>query len=108
MPPTARPSDINPASFWAKIRPLIGKIDFIVDVVAMYFAMIDTATPMWARALIAGAIAYFILPVDAIPDALVPIGYTDDAAVIAAALATVKLFVTTAHRAAARKALGLP
>jgi uncharacterized membrane protein YkvA (DUF1232 family) len=51
------------------------------------------------------ALAYFVLPTDAIPDILPVIGYTDDAAVFAAMLALVGRHVKPHHRAAAREAI---
>ncbi len=60
----------------------------------MYFCMIDVQTPLQAKAIIAGALAYFLSPADAIPDAIVGVGFTDDASVIATALVTVSTHVT--------------
>ena len=51
-----------------------------------------------------GAIAYFVLPTDAIPDFLPVIGFTDDAAVLAAAIKLVADHIGPLHRAAARDA----
>ncbi len=48
---------------------------------------------------------YFVLPFDAIPDMLAGIGFTDDMAVLMAALTAVRSHITPAHRLAARKAL---
>ena len=104
----SHPSDINSNEFFAKVGPLLGKIAFIVDVVAMYYAMVDDDTPMFAKCVIAGALAYFILPFDVIPDVLGPAGYVDDAGVVAAALATVQIYVTDDHYAQARRTLHMP
>lgn len=103
----AKPSDIRPDDFWSKVAPLIGKLDFVIDAIAMYYAMIDDTTPMYAKCIIAGALAYFILPLDAIPDFIVPAGYADDAAAIATAFGLVRVFVTDAHYAQARRFLGV-
>jgi uncharacterized membrane protein YkvA (DUF1232 family) len=64
----------------------------------LYYAMKLPGTPKWAKAVIGGALAYFILPIDAIPDFLPVAGYCDDLGVLAAALATVKLYVTDEAR----------
>jgi uncharacterized membrane protein YkvA (DUF1232 family) len=101
-----RPDDIDSDSLFAKLRPMLGRLPFIVDMVAMYYAMVDEDTPMWARCVIAGALAYFLLPLDAIPDVLFPVGYTDDAGAIAVAMATVQVFVTPEHYRQARETLG--
>ncbi len=98
-------SDLERAKegFLAKAKKYAGKIPFIPDAVAMYYCMLDPETPLWAKSTIAAALVYFIVPFDAIPDVLGPIGFTDDAAVIATALATVERFVTDEHRGRAKK-----
>ena len=49
---------------------------------AAFYCATDSATPLPIRATLMGALAYFILPIDAIPDILLVLGYTDDAAII--------------------------
>lgn len=44
--------------------------------------------------MIYGALAYFVLPVDAVPDAIPVAGFTDDLGALAAALGTVSMYVT--------------
>ena len=51
------------------------------------------------------ALAYFVLPVDAIPDVIAGLGYTDDAAVFTALLAILGKNLKPKHREAARRAL---
>jgi uncharacterized membrane protein YkvA (DUF1232 family) len=46
-----------------------------------------------------------VLPLDAIPDVLPVIGFTDDAAVLATAIKLVANHIRPAHREAARNAL---
>ncbi len=53
-----------------------------------------------------GALAYFILPSDVIPDFIPGMGYTDDASVLAAALAAVRTHLRPEHFSAARVFLG--
>ena len=50
--------------------------------------------PVWAKTAIYGALGYFISPIDAIPDITPVIGYADDLAVLAAAVATVATYIT--------------
>ena len=57
---------------------------------------------MPVRATLFGALAYFVLPFDIIPDFLLGLGYTDDAAVLLAAFTTCKTYITDDHRAKAR------
>jgi uncharacterized membrane protein YkvA (DUF1232 family) len=93
------------SGFWRKLRRLIGKLPFIEDLVAAYYCAFDRETPLTARAVLIGAVAYFVLPVDAIPDVVAVFGFSDDAAVLAAALATAGAHITPSHRTAAREAL---
>ena len=74
--------------FWPKMRRTAARIPFAQQAVAAWYAAQDPKTPLAAKGLLLGALAYFVMPVDAIPDVFVGIGFTDDAAVIAAVLAT--------------------
>ena len=100
-------SNFDNNGFWATVRRTAGKVPFVNDALAMYFAMLDDETPLPAKATIAAALAYFVLPADVIPDVLPVIGYTDDAATIAGALGLVATHVTREHKRLARKALSL-
>lgn len=71
----------------------------------MYYALKDSDTPAWAKATIIGALGYFISPIDAIPDLLPVVGYTDDLAVLAGALAIVAMHVKEEHAEKARVTL---
>jgi uncharacterized membrane protein YkvA (DUF1232 family) len=96
---------VNPAhvhsvkkDFWAKVKETASKVPFIPDAIAMYFCAIDPATPLHAKGIAFGALAYFILPLDVIPDMLAVAGYTDDAAILAAAARALAKHVTEGHR----------
>jgi uncharacterized membrane protein YkvA (DUF1232 family) len=89
-------------SFWTKARQTLGKVPFSEEAVAAFHCATDPATPLPVRATLFGALAYFILPFDAIPDFLIGLGYTDDAAVLLAAYTGCKTYITEDHRAKAR------
>ncbi len=91
--------------FWRKLKRVVARIPFAEDLLAAYFCAMDKATPTWVRAVLLGALAYFILPVDVIPDVVAVVGFTDDASVLAAAIAAVRSHFTPAHRARAKAAL---
>ena len=93
-------------SFWDKLRKTLGRIPFVEDALAAYYCAIDTSTPLYVRAVLMGALAYFIVPSDVIPDFIVGIGYTDDASVLAAAIAAVRANLKSEHFTAARAFLG--
>ena len=91
--------------FWKKMKAVAARIPFAEDALAAYYCALDRQTPLAVRAAIWGALAYFILPFDAIPDYLPLVGYTDDAAVLATALRMVASHMLPEHREAARRAL---
>jgi uncharacterized membrane protein YkvA (DUF1232 family) len=90
------------SGFVAKAKRNLGKIPKAREVVALYFCLIDPATPAWVKAIVAAALAYFILPIDAIPDILPIIGLSDDLSLLAAAYASVAVFITPEHLEKAR------
>jgi uncharacterized membrane protein YkvA (DUF1232 family) len=73
------------------------------SVISLYFSFRDSDTPKWAKSVILGALGYFILPIDIIPDFIPIAGFTDDVATIAAAFATVALYVKNEHISKAKK-----
>lgn len=91
--------------FWPKVKRYARMIPFIDEVVAGYYCAMDPETPPRVRGILLAALAYFILPLDSIPDFLIGFGFGDDIAVLSAAFAAVRGNITEAHRAAARKAL---
>ncbi|MES2862423.1 MAG: YkvA family protein [Pseudomonadota bacterium] len=91
--------------FWPKVGRVAARIPFANQVVAVYYSARDPETPMAAKGIMMGALAYFVMPIDAIPDILAGIGFTDDAAVITAVIATLGANVRKRHREAAEKAL---
>lgn len=92
-------------AFWRTVKRAAGRIPFMEDVVAGWLAARDRNTPLQAKAVMLGALAYFVLPADAIPDVLLAFGFTDDIAVLSTAVAAIAKHITPEHRAAARKAL---
>ena len=75
------------------------------ELVAAYYCAMDGATPLRVRATLFGALAYFILPLDGVPDVIAGLGFTDDAAVIAIAIKMVASHMQPKHREQARRAL---
>jgi len=92
-------------SLWRKLRRVAAQIPFAEDLLATYYCAFDRDTPLPVKATLVGALAYFVLPIDAIPDVLPVIGFTDDAAVLATAIQLVASHIRPVHRQAARDAL---
>ena len=91
--------------FWPKITRTAARIPFADQALAAGYAARDPETPMAAKGMIFAGLAYFVLPVDAIPDIFAGIGYTDDAAVITAVLAMVGANIKRRHRDKAEDAV---
>lgn len=91
--------------FWPKMRKVASKIPFADQAVAAWYATQDPETPFRAKALLLGALAYFVMPFDAIPDVFAVVGFSDDAAVIAAVLATLGSHIKDRHRLQAQTTL---
>jgi uncharacterized membrane protein YkvA (DUF1232 family) len=84
--------------FWPKLQTHLARLPFAEDVVTAYLCATDKATPLNVKATLFGALAYFILPVDVIPDVILGLGFTDDLAVLMAAFSLVRAHITPAHR----------
>jgi uncharacterized membrane protein YkvA (DUF1232 family) len=91
--------------FWSKLKRVAAQLPFAEDLLAAYYCAFDSHTPRHVQAALLGAIAYFILPFDFVPDMLPVLGFTDDAAVLATALRMVVTHIMPEHRDAARAAL---
>ena len=101
----ARDEETVRRGFWVKARRFGAGLPFAEDLLAAYYCAFDRDTPMHVKTALFGALAYFVLPFDVIPDMLPMIGFTDDAAVLATAIRLVAGHITPLHRAAARAAL---
>jgi uncharacterized membrane protein YkvA (DUF1232 family) len=104
----ARPADdeaLVRRGFWRKARRVAAGLPFAEDLLAAYYCAFDRATPLQVKAALLGALAYFVLPFDLMPDVLPVLGYTDDAAVLATAIRMVAAHLRPAHREAARRTL---
>jgi uncharacterized membrane protein YkvA (DUF1232 family) len=91
--------------FRAKFRRVVAQLPFAEDLLAAYYCAFDRQTPRHVQAALLGALAYFILPFDFIPDMMPMLGFTDDAAVLATAIRLVAGHIRPDHRDAARAAL---
>ncbi len=94
--------------FWKKMVRVAGKIPFAEEAAAAWYCARDPETPTRVRATLLAALAYFVMPVDFIPDIVAAFCFTDDATVLMAAIGLVSSYMKPRHREAARKALGLP
>ena len=104
----AKNSRIVAQGFWRKFAKFARQLPFAEELAAAWFCATDPSTPATAKGILIGALAYFVLPLDAVPDFIAGIGFTDDAAVLAMAIRTVSRHMKPEHYARARAALGRP
>ena len=93
--------------FWRTAKKAARHVPFMDEVVAAYFCALDAKTPFRAKAILLAALGYFVLPADTIPDVIFGLGFTDDIAVLTAAITAVRAHMTPAHREAAKQALAI-
>ncbi|MEM9999748.1 MAG: YkvA family protein [Pseudomonadota bacterium] len=91
--------------FWPKFKRVASTIPFSDDLLAAYYCAMDPETPSRVRGILLAALAYFILPLDTLPDFIAGFGFTDDLAVLTAAFAAVRGNITPAHKEAAKRTL---
>ena len=97
----------NDESFWAKLGRMVQKAgrEIVERALVLYYCLKDSDTPTWARGVIIGALGYFVLPVDAIPDVVPFTGFADDFGILVSALVSVARHVKDEHRELARQNL---
>lgn len=91
--------------FWPKLKRNMARVPFAEDAVTAYYAAFDRETPMHVRAGLLGALAYFLMPADMVPDILPVLGFGDDAAVLFGAIKLLSSNIAPHHRDAARATL---
>jgi len=91
------------AGFWPKIRRVAASVPFAKEALSVWYCAKDEETPLAAKGMMLAALAYFVLPVDAIPDFIAGLGYTDDAAVFTALMAVIGRNLKPKHKLAAKR-----
>ena len=89
--------------FWPKMRRVAAKVPFAKEALSVWYCAQDDDTPLAAKGMMLAALAYFVLPIDAVPDFIAGLGYTDDAAVFTAMLAIVGRNLKPKHKLAAKR-----
>jgi uncharacterized membrane protein YkvA (DUF1232 family) len=91
--------------FWPKLRRFAAALPFSEDLLTAYYCAFDRDTPRHVQMALLGALAYFVMPFDVVPDMVALVGFADDAAVLAGAIRLVAGHIKPAHREAARRTL---
>ena len=92
-------------AFWDKVKLLAGKAGskVIYYALVLYYTLMDPKTPLRYKTIIAGALGYFILPIDLMPDFLPFAGLADDWAALIAAITYVTTAVTPENKEKAKE-----
>ena len=95
----------NDSKLWKKLKKVAQKAGrkAVYYVLVLYYVARDPAVPSGLKLKILGALGYFILPLDLIPDAILGLGFTDDLAALAWALFKIKKYVTPEIQRKARE-----
>jgi len=80
---------------------------FTYLVLILFYTLQQPSTPRLAKSIIIGALGYFILPMDFIPDFIPVAGFSDDFTALFAALVAVALYVESDTKMKARKRLNI-
>ncbi len=94
-------------SFWEKIKryALIAGKQLIEKALTLYYCLIDSDTPFWAKTVIMSALSYFVIPIDAIPDFASGVGYSDDLVGLTSAFVAVAAHIKPEHKEKAQTQL---
>ena len=92
------------AAFWEKVKKIASKagVKTIYYALVLYYTLTDPSTPAKYKAVIMGALGYFILPFDLLPDLIPFAGLADDWAALVAAVAYVASAITPSIKEKAR------
>jgi uncharacterized membrane protein YkvA (DUF1232 family) len=91
--------------FWTKLASSLSRIPFAEKAVAAYYCAIDPATPLKVKGTLFAALAYFVLPLDMVPDLILALGFTDDMVVLATAFNLIRTHLRPHHLERARRTL---
>ncbi|AVR00303.1 hypothetical protein OBCHQ24_15235 [Oceanobacillus iheyensis] len=93
--------------FWKKVQKFSKKAgtSVVYAVLLLYYTLQKPDVPMKVKATIVGALGYFILPLDIIPDFAIGAGYADDLSVVLFALIQVAIYVDDATKRKAKNKL---
>ena len=100
-------NNFSDSGLWEKIKQVAKKagIKVVYAALVLYYLAKDGDMPIKDKLKIYGALGYFILPIDMIPDSIIALGFTDDFAALAYALYSAARYVTPEIKAKAEKKL---
>ena len=104
----ARTERLVQSRFWPKLKRVLARIPFAEEAAAAFYAATDPRTPARAKAILLAALAYFIAPIDTVPDFVAGLGFSDDLAVMLLVIRTMRDHLLPDHYERARAWLAKP
>lgn len=94
------PSWYSAPSLWITLKKasLSAGRKTVLTGLTLFYCLQDKDTPTWAKGVIVGALGYFVLPTDLIPDMIPGAGFGDDWGALVAALGTVAAYIKDIHK----------
>lgn len=89
--------------FWPKLKRFLAHVPFAEEAVAAWYCAFDAKTPLKVKGVLLAALAYFVMPLDILPDFLLGLGFTDDLTVLMTAYGLVQTHIRPEHRRRARE-----
>ena len=88
--------EFDDQGFWSTVTGVVRSAGeaAVTQAFKAYFVAQANTTPTWAKGVLYGALAYFVLPLDAVPDIVPLVGFSDDVTAIGAALAATQAHAT--------------
>lgn len=83
------------SSYWQKLKQFAKTAgrELVEKSLWLYYSAQRPETPVWAKTVVYGALGYFILPTDTIPDLTPVVGYSDDLGALTLAVATIAAYI---------------
>ncbi|HEX2430038.1 MAG TPA: YkvA family protein [Aestuariivirgaceae bacterium] len=92
-------------SFWQKVARTFSYLPFASNLLAAWYCAFDPGTPLKVRGILLAALAYFVIPLDIVPDLILGLGFTDDMTVLITAVSLIQRHMKPEHYDKARETI---
>lgn len=102
---TAQDMEYSDEKFLTKMKSfgVVAGKGLVEQALLLWYTFHDSNTPATDKLIIAGALAYWILPIDVVPDVLPVVGFSDDLPMIVAAVGKIAWSITSDNRQKAKQ-----
>ncbi len=92
-------------SFWQKVARTFAYLPFATNLLAAWYCAFDPSTPLKVKGILLAALAYFVIPLDIVPDLILGLGFTDDMTVLITAVSLIQRHMKAEHYDKARESI---